>query len=72
MVKFQVIQPDSGLLSLNVVSDPLDENDKSNLIRLICEKLGPMEITVNNVKDIPADKSGKFRAVISGRSTSGA
>ena len=65
MVKFQIVQPEAAVLIINLVADPLDNDDRQNLERLIKEKLGPVEIKINNVTDIPKDGSGKFRAVIS-------
>jgi len=69
MIKFQVLQPEPSKLVLNLVSDPVDSEEKKRLTDLIIQKLGPMEVTVNNVNDIPKDVSGKFRAVISGSGT---
>jgi phenylacetate-CoA ligase len=68
MIKFQVIQNEPGVMTINLVSDTLDENDKSNIAGRVREKLGPMRVNINNVNDIPHDQSGKFRAVISGLS----
>ncbi len=65
MIKFQLVQKSTSKLRLNIVSEPLTKTDKMKLSDIITNKLGPVDLTIENVIDIPKDSNGKFRAIIS-------
>ncbi|TFH39626.1 MAG: phenylacetate--CoA ligase family protein [Bacteroidia bacterium] len=65
MIKFQVIQESLSNLTINIQSDLLSQSEKNLLKKLVREKFGQINVDINNVDDIPKDKSGKFRAIIS-------
>lgn len=65
MEKFQVIQNSINEIEFLLVSEELSENEKSTLINSIEKHLGKITVHINIVKDIPALKSGKYKAIIS-------
>jgi hypothetical protein len=46
------------------VSDPLTQEDKDTLVRMIREKMGDMKVEFRLEQDIENTASGKFRPVI--------
>jgi len=63
--KFQVIQNSLDELIINFQSDPLLQTEKNTLRNILKEKLGEVNIIINNVDEIPGSDSGKFKAIIS-------
>ena len=51
MIKFQLVQKSTSKLRLNIVSEPLTKTDKMKLSDIITNKLGPVDLTIENVID---------------------
>ena len=65
LIKFQIIQKSKSKIEILLVSDDLNLIEKKLLTDEICKVLGNVEITIKNVNNIPLEKSGKHKAIIS-------
>jgi phenylacetate-CoA ligase len=63
--KFQVIQNKLDEIIINFQSDPLLQTEKDTLRSILKDKLGEINIIINNVNEIPNSDSGKFKAIVS-------
>jgi len=63
-IKFQVVQKTNDQIIFRTVSDPLTQEDKDTLVRMIREKMGDMKVEFRLEQDIENTASGKFRPVI--------
>ncbi|MDD3235131.1 MAG: hypothetical protein PHH43_02270 [Candidatus Cloacimonetes bacterium] len=63
-VKFQIIQKAPDYLVFRTVSDPIPEDEKEMLRKMIRDKMGEMKVDFILETDIENSSSGKYRPVI--------
>lgn len=63
-IKFQVVQKSNDLIVFRTVSDPLSQEDKDTLTRMIREKMGNIRVEFVLEEDIDNAASGKYRPVV--------
>ncbi len=65
VVKGQVIQEALDRFTLNVMTEGLTSDERMVLGKRMESQLGEIKLTINEMADIPVQKNGKFKAVIS-------
>ena len=65
VLKGQVVQEAIDRFTINVATKGLTENEKMLIRQRMESQLGEIDLTINELEDIPVGKNGKFKAVIS-------
>lgn len=65
--RYQVVQETPNKILWKIVCGPLESSERDRLIQGITAYLGPIEVTIQQVDDIPVARSGKFQYVIAPR-----
>ncbi len=66
IIQAQVVQEKIDTITINIVAQQeLTENEKNSLLKRIYSQLGGVNVQIFQVKEIPCDVNGKYRAVIS-------
>ncbi len=65
VVKGQVIQEELERFTINVMTNGLTTDERSAIANRMQSQLGPIDLTINEMHEIPVSNNGKFRAVIS-------
>jgi phenylacetate-CoA ligase len=62
--RYQVVQETAGRIVWRLVSQPLSLEQRGTLQVELGKRVGPMDIAIEVVPDLPASSSGKFRYVV--------
>lgn len=65
VVKGQVVQDDYDRFTVNVLTQGLSGEEKKDIRERMLSQLGEIELSINEVSEIPTGPNGKFKSVIS-------